>query len=141
MENNGKAYSFLISALITAFSFILMVAIVVSVFASSVETAHHSENKTLALNLAQGKIGDLQAEIAAMTPEEGAELVGEEVLAEEEVVIQWKGEDRNFTLKHSIAGEAQTNGVLLEISVQVWGENLKQEAEQLLELTTAIYKN
>ena len=141
MEKNAKAYSFLISALITAFSFILMVAIVVNVFSNSIKMAHHSENKTIALNLAQKKMEALKTDIENMSSAELSRLAAGTASHEEAVVVSWDGEERHFTAVHTLSREAYTNGVLVTVYLEIYGENLRHEKESFVTLTTAIYKN
>lgn len=141
MERNAKAYSFLISALITTFSFILMVAIVMYMFSNALQIAHNSENKTIALNLAQTKIEELKTEIESMPEKELAAIVEESQKSRENSEIVWNEKNKEFVVEYVLSGERYTKGILVNIDLEILGQTMNNEPESLVELSSAVYTN
>lgn len=140
MEKTAKTYGFLISALITAFSFVVMTAIVMQLFSASKALTHSSENKTLAVNIAQTRLEEIQMEIQNQSYEEAQLLYAEPVLLHEEVTHSWKGAERKFEIAAKIEKEMQAKGMLIGIQLEIKGQKLNGEQEPLLSFDTALYK-
>ncbi|MDO5095214.1 MAG: hypothetical protein Q4D65_01535 [Peptostreptococcaceae bacterium] len=135
-----KSYSFFISALISLFSFIFAVAIALLLFANAGEYSHASESKTLALALSQELLEQQKEKIERMNGWDLQLLAKEGKIIEESHTKQWDGEERTFSSHVTLSGEQKEQGILIHIAVQVDGEQLNGENENLVHLNTKMYR-
>lgn len=142
MEKPAKAYSFLISALITLLGFILMIAIAMTLFAASASLSYTSENKTIAVNLAQEEMERIKEsfiDLDSLAEDYGNQLAVGPIEEQKTILHPWNGKEREFEVTSRIFFEELTKGKLVTIEVDVKGWKINKEQEMLIGLETQKY--
>lgn len=139
MKEKARAYSFLISALITLLSFIFTIAIAMMVFSFSAKISYSSENKTIAINLLQTEmeaiLHDLEGaedlETYLQTFEEEEEGL---FIRREEKLVNWNGKERSFELRSLLSRQKLGGGQVFDISLELEGRQLNGEKDELVQI-------
>lgn len=139
MKNIGKSYSFLISALLSMFSFIFAIAIALMLFANAKEQSYLSSNRTIALTIARNIMEEQKNILAKSDIEFIEELCRNPKTSEEKIVQYWDEEERTFSARVALSGEKKAQSALLHIHVRIEGSGLDGEEELLVSLDTDKY--
>lgn len=139
MKNIGKSYSFLISALLSMFSFIFAIAIALMLFADAKEQSYQSSNRTIALTIAQNMMEEQKDILEKSDRVFIEELCNQPQKTEQKIMHDWDGEERAFFATIAVSGEKKEQSALLHIDVQIKGSGLNGEEELLVSLNTDKY--
>ncbi len=136
MEKTARAYSFLFSALITLLSFVIAAAIAMNLFSLASKISYSSENKTLAVNIAQERLEEIIAKLPEETGGDEGIFAGEKK-SEERVIKIWSNKEREFKVTSGISGQKASKGALYKIKIKISGKDQAGNIEDLVEVETS----
>lgn len=133
MKSIGRSYSFFISALLSLLSFVLAIAIALTLFAHAKEQSYLSENKTIALSLSQDIIEEQKRAVARMDEKQIEERL--KMPIERSHRQEWNGEDREFRSKVSFSRK----GAVVSIDVSIAAAGMDGKERTIVSLNTEKY--